>query len=224
MFTHKDLIYHRGRHGYVSQDSGVVLNPENSLLAFRSAVELGASMIEFDARKNPLGGVHFPIIAHDPGTFGKTPTIVEALDVIDDKCGVNIEIKDPSIWERTLGIVCWYITYKRWPKERFVISTFHHPTAMAIKKRFRQITVSVIMDAIPDVRYLDILSDAHIDNLHMEYMNADMDMQNKSQFMTRATQLGFHTWVWTVNDVQTAKRVYDWGAERIFTDKPELFA
>jgi glycerophosphoryl diester phosphodiesterase len=31
-------------------------------------------------------------------------------------------------------------------------------------------------------------------------------------------------WVWTVNDLAIAKRVYDWGAERIFTDKPFLFA
>lgn len=223
MFTHKDVIYHRGRHGYVPRDEGIVSVPENSLLAFRLAVENSAEMIEFDARKNPLGGVHFPIIAHDPGATGKTPTIVEALDVIDNSCAVNIEIKDPAIWKRTLEIVCWYITHKRWPTERFVISAFHHPTAIAIKKRFKNITVGVIMDAVPDIRYLDILKDARIDNLHMEYMNADMDMQHDGQFMSRAKVLRFQTWVWTVNDIKTAKRVHDWGAERIFTDKPELF-
>lgn len=223
MFTHKDLIYHRGRHGYVARSGCTVLIPENSLQAFQVAVELGATMIEFDARKNPLGGIHFPIIAHDPGMFDKTPTIVEALDVIDNSCAVNIEIKDPSIWKRTLEIVCWYITHRRWSPEQFVISAFHHPTAMAIKQRHKSLKVGIIMDAIPDVRYLDILHDAHIDNLHMEYMNADMDMQHGGQFMTRAKALGFQTWVWTVNDIKTAKRVYDWGAERIFTDKPERF-
>ena len=197
--------------------------PENSLLAFRSAVEFGATMIEFDVRKNPLGGVHFPIIAHDPSMLEKTPTIVEALDTVNNSCVVNIEIKDPEIWKRTLEIVCWYITYGRWSPEQFVISAFHHSTAMAIKRKYKHLTVGVIMDAVPDVRYLDILNDAHIDNLHMEYMNADMDTQNGSSFMARAKMLGFQTWVWTVNDTKTAQRVYEWGAERIFTDQPHLF-
>ncbi len=224
MFTQKDLIDHRGRHGYVNCGGHIVLIAENSLAAFRASIDRGAVMIEFDARINPLGDKNFPVIAHDPYSGGNVPTIVDALDVINDSCRVNIEIKDPAIWQRVLEIMHWYITHAGWRAEQFVISTFHHPTALLIKKRSPRLTVGVIMDAIPDVRYLDILHEAQIDNLHMEYMNADMDMQNGGEFMARAKALSFHVWVWTVNDLKTAKRVYDWGAERIFTDKPHLFA
>lgn len=223
MYTLDDLIFHRGRHGYVAQRGNIILVAENSIASIRSALDESATMVEFDARINPHGNTHFPIIAHDPGALGAHPTIVDFLDVISARCAVNIEIKDPAIWERVMEIVCWYIDYDGWRPEQFVISAFHHPTALAIKARYPNIRVGAIMDAIPDVRYLEILKSGHIDNLHMEYMNADMDAQCGAPFMERAKALGMHVWVWTVNDLTTAKRVYDWGAERIFTDKPHLF-
>lgn len=224
MYTLDDLIFHRGRHGYVAQRGNIILVMENSVASIRSALDEGATMVEFDARINPRGSDHFPIIAHDPGTFGAHPTIVDFLDVISARCDVNIEIKDPAIWERVMEIVSWYIDWGGWRPEQFVISAFHHPTALAIKARYPHICVGAIMDAIPDVRYLDILKDGRIDNLHMEYMNADMDTQCGSPFMQRAKELAMHVWVWTVNDRAVAQRVCDWGAERIFTDKPHLFA
>ncbi len=223
MFTHKDLIYHRGRHGYVEQKGHFVLLGENSLESFKASIKEGARMIEFDARKNPAGGLSFPIIAHDPCAGSGVPTIVDALDAIAGKASVNIEIKDPEIWERTLEILRWYITHGKYKAEQFVISSFHHATVVAIKKRSKHLTVGAIMDGVPLPHYVSVLARAGIDNLHMEYMNADMDMQSGSAFMTRAKEHGMHVWVWTVNDIATAKRVYDWGGERIFTDKPFLF-
>ncbi len=157
MFKQKDLIYHRGRHGYVEQDGHFVLIAENSLLAFRAAIDDGATMIEFDARKNPRGTTYDPIIAHDNVAHEKVPTIVGALDVIQARCAVNIEIKDPEIWRGLMSLVTWYITYDGWRFEQFVISTFHHKTAVDIKKRFPQFRVGVIMDAIPLLPYVTML-------------------------------------------------------------------
>lgn len=219
MFTKQDIIYHRGYH---CRDRRVI--PENSLLAFSTAIEDGATMIEFDARKNPLGTKYDPIIAHDPTAGSDVPTVIGALDMMQARCSVNVEIKDPAIWKGVMDLLMWYVSYDGWSPEQFVISAFHHPTAVLIKKHYPQFTVGAIMDAVPLLPYVTMLHRKGIGNLHMEYMNADMDAQNGSVFMKRAKKLGMHVWVWTVNDLATAKRVYDWGAERIFTDRPNLFA
>ena len=223
MFLHDNLIYHRGRHGNVTRDDNSVIVSENSLQAFRSAIDEKATMVEFDARRNPLGKAHFPIIAHDAASCGETPTIVDVLDAVNARCDVNIEIKDPIIWKQVLELVRWYIEYDGWRPEQFMLSTFHHPTAVLIKKHFPEICVAAIMDAIPLPRYITMLARNGIDNLHVEWMNADMDMQYGSLFMKQARKLGLHVFVFTVNDLSVARRVHDWGAERIFTDRPERF-
>lgn len=223
MFTHQDLIYHRGRHGNIIRDGNSVFVPENSLQAFRIAIDEKATMIEFDARQSSFGKAHFPIVAHDSVSHGEAPTIVDVLDTVNARCDVNIEIKDPTIWKRVTELVRWYIEYDGWRAEQFIISTFHHPTAVRIKKHCPELRVAVIMDAIPLPRYITMLARRGIDNLHVEWMNADMDMQCGSRFMKQAKTLGLHVFAWTVNDLSIATRVHDWGAERIFTDDPKLF-
>ncbi len=224
MFIQKDLIYHRGRHGLVEVHGHFVPISENSLEAFRAAIDEDATMIEFDARKNSLGTKYNPIIAHDSGAENDVPTVIGALDLIQARCSVNVEIKDPSIWKGVMDLLTWYVTYDGWAPEQFVISTFHHPTAVLIKKHYPSFTVGAIMDSVPLLPYVTMLHKRGINNLHLEYMNADMDMQNGSAFMRCSKKLGMHVWVWTVNDLSTAERVHDWGAERIFTDRPNLFA
>ena len=223
MFNQKDLIYHRGRHGLVELSGNFVPVQENSLLAFRTAIDEGATMIECDARINLQETCYNPIIAHDSTDDTAVPTLINALDMIHARCSINVEIKDPSIWQGVTALLDWYITYDGWKAEQFVISAFHHPTVVQIKKHCPHFTVGAIMDGIPLLPYVTMLKKFGIDNLHLEYMNADMDMQNGSALMRQAKKLGMRVWVWTVNDLATAQRVQDWGAERIFTDKPQLF-
>lgn len=219
LFTKSQLVFHRGWRGLWRVNGEEVFIEENSLPAFTIAIEVGATMIEFDARRDPAGGR--PIIAHDPHKKG--PTVEQAIHMINRRCAINIEIKDPSIWETIVEIVEDAIVYARWTPEQFVISSFHHDTVFRIKKALPIITVGAIMDAVPHISYLDILAAHDVSNLHMEYMNAAMDMQNGGVFMKRAQELGMHVWAWTVNDRPSAISVHTWGAERIFTDKPHLF-
>lgn len=200
-----------------------MLVKENSLDAFRAAIDDGAQMIEFDVRQNPLGPHGHPIIAHDIAHRKDLPTIVDILDLFNARCSVNIEIKEPRIWAQVMELVSWYVTYDGWKWEQFVVSTFHHPTAILIKKSFPDLRVGVIMDAIPTLPYVTQLRKLGISSMHIETMNISMDMQNKSAFMRHAKKLGMQIWVWTVNDTSTATHAFAWGAERIFTDNPGIF-
>ena len=221
MYTNEELIYHRGRHGYI-KDLNKDLK-ENSLDAFSAAIRMGATMIEFDARNSPCTP-GMAVIAHDPLQIESTRlTVWKALSFIRGRCKVNIEIKDPSIADEIICRIDHMMTTGLWTLDQFIISSFHHETACRVKAMRPPLAVGVIVDGVPCLSYLDTLYDRKINNLHMECMNADMDMQNGGRFMSRAKDLGMHIWVWTVNDLDTATRVKSWGAERIFTDKPELF-
>lgn len=110
---HFDIIAHKGASG---------LAPENTLAAFEKAIEIGVDMIELDVRNtadeeiivfhdetldrttNGTGLVHDYTLAElkelDAGSWfdpkfsdQKIPTIKEALDLINGRCKVLIEIK-----------------------------------------------------------------------------------------------------------------------------------
>ena len=68
------------------------------------------------------------------------------------------------------------------------------------------------------------LKERGIDTLHIQWMNALMDKEGGHDLLDIARTLRMPIWAWTVNDYPTALEMYVYGAERIFTDKPELFA
>lgn len=223
VYTQKDLIYHRGRHGLVERFGRFVPVEENSLSSFIIAAYQCASMVECDVREHPLGPAHDPVICHDAFAPEAGPTIIEVLDTLNADCSVNIEIKDRSATKRTLEILSWYLEYGGWGYQQFVLSSFDHPTLVDIKKHHPQLTVAAIMETIPLLPYITMLRKKGVDNIHLAHESADMDMRNGSALMRHATKLGMQMWVYTVNDLATAKRMYDWGAKRIFTDRPQLF-
>ncbi|MEM2727493.1 MAG: glycerophosphodiester phosphodiesterase family protein, partial [Candidatus Bathyarchaeia archaeon] len=111
-------IGHRGAKGY---------EPENTILSFKRALELGVNAIEFDVRRTKDGEI---VVIHDAevdrttngkGLVGeltlseikslstekgeKIPTLEEALDFLDRKSKIFIEIKEVGIEEKVLEIV-----------------------------------------------------------------------------------------------------------------------
>ena len=99
-------IGHRGAKAYA---------PENTLTSFRTALEMGVDMVEFDIR---ITKDKYPVVIHDSHLrrltkrFGqvkkmslaevkklrikkteKIPTLAEVLETIDNRVGINIELK-----------------------------------------------------------------------------------------------------------------------------------
>jgi glycerophosphoryl diester phosphodiesterase len=111
-------IGHRGARAYA---------PENTLISFKKAIELGANTIELDVRKTKDAKL---VVIHDADvkrtTSGKglvseltlnqikslstegnekIPTLEEALDFLDKKVQVLIELKEAGIEKQVLDIV-----------------------------------------------------------------------------------------------------------------------
>ena len=140
-------IGHRGARAY---------EPENTLRSFAKAIELGVNAIEFDARKtkdNEIVVIHDETV--DRTTNGrvlvreltlaeikrlvtdkgeKVPTLEEALDFLDRKVKILIELKETGIEDRVLKIV-----REKGLRDNVIIISFHEDAI----KRVREIDEKV---------------------------------------------------------------------------------
>lgn len=206
------LIYHRGRHGVV----GTRKIEENTLEAFKAVVMEGAPMIEFDV----WTGLR---VAHDPGENAKAPMLQDALDVIGGKSCVNLEIKSPKALKEAIIVVRNALRFENWSPDKIVISSFHHASAVLAKVLAPELRVGIIIDGVLEPVYLDWLQNQGVTNLHMEWMNVYMDRENHCRFRDYARKKGFNLWIWTVNDIEKFSVMKEYGADAVFTDRPDLF-
>jgi glycerophosphoryl diester phosphodiesterase len=150
------IIAHRGASGYA---------PENTLTAFRKAVELGCRMIELDVR---LSADEVPVVLHD-GTLARTagdprrinqltveqlrqldagkwfapeftgeriPTLAEALSAIPDTVTVNIELKPNTPGQlHRLAEQVYAVIAEQRAERRVLCSSFAHKVLWALRRR-----------------------------------------------------------------------------------------
>ncbi|OGZ07249.1 MAG: hypothetical protein A3D65_01820 [Candidatus Lloydbacteria bacterium RIFCSPHIGHO2_02_FULL_50_13] len=204
------IIYHRGRHGKS------IRVKENTLEAFERAIKEGAAMVEFDV----WGDGH---VQHDHASDPLAPTLWGVMDAIRARIAVNIEIKSPEAVSGVLEVVEEALSLGPWAANQIVVSSFHHESAIRVKSVFPELRVGVINDGVLEPSCIKWLASKGVDNLHVAWMNIIMDIDGEC-VMRRAVQANnMHIWVWIVNTKKVFDTVVAYGAEAIFTDKPQLF-
>lgn len=131
------IIGHRGAKGY---------EPENTLCSFRKALELNVDMIEFDVRALPSGEL---VIMHDATLYrttngkGRTanipftklrkldagkgervPTLQEAMDLINQRIPVYIELKGDDVAYRVAQTLRKYLK-AGWDEKNILVASFN---------------------------------------------------------------------------------------------------
>ena len=125
--------------------------PENTLIAFKKAIELKADYIEFDLHQSKDGIIvimhdgntlratgHFGIIKRmtlsdlkelDCGEGEKIPTLEEVIEVAKGKIGLNCEIKARGFAEKLIRTL-----RESDLVETTIVSSFNHDVLMKIQK------------------------------------------------------------------------------------------
>lgn len=156
------IIGHRGAKGYA---------PENTLASFKRALDLGVDMIELDVYVLPSGEVVLmhdhkvdrttngkgyiyeknfeDVRALDAGNGEIVPTLQEALDLIDKRVPVNIELKGPGTARAVAKIISEYISAHKWHADHFIVSSFNHHELREFLRRLPNIAIGALMDGIP---------------------------------------------------------------------------
>ena len=228
---------HRGARAYA---------PENTLLAFAVACDLGADGIECDVQRSRDGRL---IIIHDglvdrttdgtgavaemsfaelstldagrfPRIPQRIPTLEETLDLARErKCLLNLEIKGETA-EESLGTARACEPYLRSLddafRRRILVSSFDHSALAALKERLPWLRVGALFGK--EWRGRDIVAAAR--KLGADAMHPSVALVTRD-LIVRAQESGLRVHVWTANAPHAIRQLIAWGVDGIFTDYPE---
>ncbi len=229
---------HRGARGHA---------PENTLMAFELAFDLGAEAIECDVQRSRDGEL---VIIHD-GTVDRTtngvgavaaltfadlraldagrvwripqriPTLAETLDLARRRDGaLNLEIKGESVAE-SVGTAEAVEPVLRvldaQLRTQLRVSSFAHPAVAFLKERLPWLRVATLYSG-REWQKADMLAPALA--MGAEAIHPGVALTT-AELVTRAHAEGLRVNVWTVNRLATIRKLIAWGVDGLFSDYPE---
>lgn len=229
---------HRGARAYA---------PENTLLAFELAFDVGAEAIECDVQRSRDGQL---VILHD-GTVNRTtngaglvaqlsfeelraldagraarlpqriPTLDETLALVRRRGGsINLEIKGESVEESVATAEAVEPALRGLDegfRARVLVSSFEHPAVRLLKERLPWLRVGALYGG-RTWRRRDMLAPAL--DMGAEAIHPGAGLVT-ADLVRRAHDAGLGVNVWTANRWNTIRRLIEWGVDGIFSDYPE---
>ena len=215
-------IGHRGARAYA---------PENTLTSFKKAIEIGVDAVELDVRRtkdNQIVVIHDADIKRTTNGEGlvseltlaqiksfsadggeKIPTLQEALDFLDKKVKVLVELKEAGIEEQVLSIV----QMKGLEKNVVVISFLEE----ALRK-LRELNNSIETGLVYAKHSNPVKSALE---LKANYLVA-LYRFTHTVTVQKAHENGLKIIVWTINNPEEAKEYAKKGVDGIASDKPDI--
>lgn len=221
------VIGHRGARGHA---------PENTLLALDTGIRLGAHWLEFDVQRHASGELllfhdltlerttngqglllaqdYATLRALDAGRGQQIPTLEEALELIDQQAGVNIELKTAGGTGEAVAAVVRRYVEAGWPAEHFLVSSFHLPELWEFKQLAPEIPIGALICGVPlDWAGCAVELGAATLNLSSEFVDP--------RLIEDAHAHGIAVYVYTVNDPAEMRALHALGVDGIFTDYPD---
>jgi glycerophosphoryl diester phosphodiesterase len=219
------IIGHRGAKG---------LAQENTLISLKKALEYGIDEIEFDVR---VTKDNVPVLAHDPVVYslsGKKfhirkhtvaelnqftsgiPTLQEALETIDRRVKILIEVK-PRVPVAPVISIVRNMLAAGWHPEDLSFCSFSQRTLLALQKELPQIKKVVNQDysVLIGLYRARQLGTKHI-SMDQQYLWAVPVALLKKR--------GYELYSYTLNNPQKARRLIRHGLAGVITDHPERYA
>ena len=200
-------IGHRGASGH---------NAENTIASFQKAIDLGCNGIELDVHRCKTDEI---VVIHDNSINRTTnatglvqqltlhelrqhniPTLIEVLDLVNNKLLVNIEIKNRDCTTQVAEIINHYVHNKNWKYSNLLVSSFDWPCLMQIAHYNNQILTAVLTAK----NFNEAFDFAKTIKAHA--INAQYKLLNQEN-VTLAHQNNFKIFAWTVNDLSDIEKI-----------------
>jgi glycerophosphoryl diester phosphodiesterase len=220
--TNQLVIAHKGASGYF---------PENTLLSFRNAWDLGAHMIELDVHEtldgrlvcihdstverttNGTGEVqaltYRELAELDAGKGESIPLLEDVLKFAFGRLQVNIELKVIGVEQEVINLV-----ERHSMKSNVLVSSFFHGTLLTIKELNESIATAILVKE-PMEDFISYAFDFNVNAINPLH-----------RLVTRELVKDLHSvslkvYPWTVNDSSRMKTLYSLGVDGVVTDYPD---
>jgi glycerophosphoryl diester phosphodiesterase len=231
------VIGHRGAAAYA---------PENTLAGFRKAKALGCRWVEFDVR---LTADNQPVLLHDDrlerttngrgGVSGlqlaavrrydagnwfhssfageRVPTLEEALMLLAELgLGANVELKAVRGREAVTGAVVAELLARTWPTNpaHLLISSFQRASLAAARDRAPHVSRGILFRHVPK-NWHNVATGLGCVTIHADQQRL------RPAVLSEIRRAGYPLLVYTVNDPERAKILFDFGVKSVFSDVPD---
>lgn len=220
-------IAHRGAKAYA---------PENTLIAFEKAIEMGADGIELDVHLSSDGEI---IVIHD-ATLDRTtngkgevknlslselktfkieneheiPSLREVFDLANRKCLINIELKVFETAKPVVDLIDNYVKEKGWLYDDFLISSFDWIALQEVRNLQPKVPIGVLTETDLDLAlgFAEFIKAVAI-HPYFHLLNAENTKQ--------IHQKGFKVLAWTINEKEDIHKVKSFNVNGIISDFPD---
>jgi glycerophosphoryl diester phosphodiesterase len=144
----------------------------------------------------------------------KIPLLSEALDVINHKVPLNIELKGPGTSEGVIHIINSYMENEGWTLDDFLISSFNWEELKNMRHINKDIKIAVLTESNP-LDAIAIAKDLKAVAVNPNYLS--LTKENVAEIKNQ----GFKIFTWTVNDTEQISKLRELGVDGIFTNYPE---
>jgi glycerophosphoryl diester phosphodiesterase len=214
-------IGHRGAKGHIA---------ENTLASFQKAIDLNVDGIELDVYLCQSGEV---VVIHDD-TINRTtsgqgfvknfpvaeleafgiPTLEAVLELIGQKCFVNIELKAYDTADKVVGIIGDFVANKNWSFADFIVSSFDWNALQQVHFLNDSIRIGVLTNtdldlAIAFAKFIKAYS------VHPYYHM--LTAENVAQMQSK----NFKVYPWTINEPEDIIFAKSLQVDGIITDFPD---
>ncbi len=213
------VIAHRG----ASQDA-----PENTLAAFRLAVEQGADMIETDLQVTTDGEIplfHDHVVAGTPiaelslaelrQRVPQVPTLQEALDAVGERIPFNLELKShPDYLYPELPELALAELRARGLLDRTLFSCFYDPALARLRELAPDARIGLLVSRRSNLGILERARKLGAEAVHPELAIASAELTSELH------DAGFRVHVFTVDSEADQRRLLEQGVDGLFTNLP----
>ena len=214
-------IGHRGAKGHA---------PENTLVSFQKAIELGVDGIELDVHLSIDGRI---IVIHDT-TIDRTtsqkgfvnhltasaledlgiPTLEAVFDMVNQKCFINIELKTYETAAKVVELIEHYVSNTPWSYKNILVSSFDWNALQQVHFLNDKIMLGVITQtdlhlAIAFAKFIR----AYAIHPYYHLLSAENVAHMQSQ--------NFKVYPWTINEPSAIIFVKSLNVDGIITDFPD---
>lgn len=207
------------------------LEPENTLLSIRRAMEIGVDAVEIDVHltkdkevvvihdstvdrttngKGPIGSYTLEEIKKlDAGKGEKIPTLEEVIEFVKDKVRLIIELKEEGTEDKVVELIKRYNMFD----SAYIIS-FWHMLVKKIKEMDSRIKTGVLLVGCPVDACM--ARSASADALVMNYAFVNKELVDK------AHQEGLKVFIWNIDDRDMLRPYVDMGVDGIGSNDPRI--